>query len=320
MSAPHSPGGASSVSARMSAATTRCAPPVAHRVCQRAIVADVAVGPRVLQQHAEGAGRGRCVGGAGDDLDAERFRARADDVARLREDVIRDEELRALAAAHPLAQRHRLGGCTRLVQHRRVGDRHPGEIAHHRLEVDERLEPALRYLGLVRRVRRVPRGILEDVAQDDAGRVRAVVALADERAQHAVLRRERGELRERLGLVQRRRQRKRYGTSNRRRHECVDHRRARRKAERRKHRLLVVGRRADVPRDEGVVIVLGRTGRAGSGSRVVHRRWPEKGCGATAARRVRRQASPSTASYAFASSSLPSAAGSAGFSRKNHAA
>ena len=41
------------------------------------------------------------------------------------------------------------------------------------------------------RVLRVPAGVLEDVAQDDGRRVRVVVAHADERAQHAVLRGER---------------------------------------------------------------------------------------------------------------------------------
>ena len=103
----------------------------------------------------------------------------------------------ARAAAHPLAQRHRLGGGRGLVQHRRVGDRHAGQVADHRLEIDQRLEPALRNLGLVRRVRGVPRRVLEDVASDDGGCVRAVVPLTDERLQHPVLRRDRLQPRER---------------------------------------------------------------------------------------------------------------------------
>ena len=129
--------------------------------------------------------------GTGDDLDPERTRAGAHDVLRLREDVVGDEEAVALASSDALTQRHRLGGGGRLVQHRRVGDRHAGQVADHRLEIDERLEPSLRYLGLVRRVRGVPRRILEHVAQDHAGRVRAVVPLADERSHHLVLRRDR---------------------------------------------------------------------------------------------------------------------------------
>ena len=56
---------------------------------------------------------------------------------------------------------HRLGGGGGLVEERRVGDRQTGEVDHHRLEVEERLEAALRDLGLVRRVLRVPARVLE---------------------------------------------------------------------------------------------------------------------------------------------------------------
>ena len=102
--------------------------------------------------------------------------------------IVGDEKAHAPALAHPQAQRHRLGRGRRLVQHRGVRDRHAGEIADHRLEVDERLEPPLRDFRLVRRVGGVPGRVLEDVAQDHARRVRAVVALPDHRRQHAVLR------------------------------------------------------------------------------------------------------------------------------------
>ena len=102
----------------------------------------------------------------------------------------------ALHAA--LGQRHRLGRRSRLVEHRRVGDRHAGEVADHRLEVDQRLQPPLRDLGLVRRVGGVPGRVLEDVAQDDAGRERAVVALADEALHHLVAGRDAAQLGQRL--------------------------------------------------------------------------------------------------------------------------
>ena len=69
-----------------------------------------------------------------------------------------------------------------LVEHRRVRRVEPGEVGDHRLEVDERLEAALRDLGLVRRVRRVPGRVLEHVALDHRRRDRAVVAEADHRA------------------------------------------------------------------------------------------------------------------------------------------
>ena len=40
---------------------------------------------------------------------------------------------------HAMHHRHRLGGGGRLVEQRRVGDLHPRQIAHHRLEIEERL-------------------------------------------------------------------------------------------------------------------------------------------------------------------------------------
>ena len=70
-------------------------------------------------------------------------------------------------AAH---ERDGLGHGGALVEQGGVGRVEPGEIGHHRLEVQEGLQPALADLGLVRRVRRVPRRALEHVAPDDAGR------------------------------------------------------------------------------------------------------------------------------------------------------
>src|SRR5690606_42136976 len=49
----------------------------------------------------------------------------------------------------------------------------------HGLKVEERFEAALRYLGLVGRVGRVPGGVLEHVATDHRGGVRAVETLTD---------------------------------------------------------------------------------------------------------------------------------------------
>ena len=78
-SAPHSPGGASSVSASRSAAHDDQAAARVHGVGERAVVAHVAVGARILQQHARTRRVAR-IGRADDDLDAERLRARAHDV------------------------------------------------------------------------------------------------------------------------------------------------------------------------------------------------------------------------------------------------
>jgi hypothetical protein len=93
----------------------------------------------------------------------------------------------ALALDAALGQRHGLGGGGGFVQHGRVGHGHARQVADHGLEVDQRFHAALRDLGLVGRVGGVPGGVLQDVAQDDARRVRAVVALADEALEHLVL-------------------------------------------------------------------------------------------------------------------------------------
>ncbi len=120
-------------------------------------------------------------------LDAERLGARAQDVERLRKAASRRRGTAACRrpsirfACTRVQHRHRLGRGGGFVEQRRVGDLHPGQIAHHRLEIEERFEPALRDLGLIRRVRRVPARILEHVAQDHARRDAVVVAEADER-------------------------------------------------------------------------------------------------------------------------------------------
>ncbi len=60
---------------------------------------------------------------ARDDLEAERVRARAHDVDRLRVAVGGDEEVLArVVLAHVQAQRHGLGRGRALVEHRGVGD------------------------------------------------------------------------------------------------------------------------------------------------------------------------------------------------------
>ena len=225
---------------------------VMHELGEGAVVAHFAVGAGILQQHRKRAGLGGVGGGAGHDLDRERFGARPHDVDRLREDVVGHEEAVALAAPDAVAQRHRFGRRGRLVEHRRVGDRHRGEVADHRLEVDQRLEPPLRNLGLVRRVSGIPGGIFQHVAQDDAGRVRAVVALADERSQHPVLRRDRPDPGQGLGFGHGARQRERRRAPDRGGHDGVHQRGARRVAQDFEHRRLVLRAGADVPRREGV--------------------------------------------------------------------
>ena len=57
-----------------------------------------------------------------------------------------------------------LGGGGRFVEHRRVGDFHPGQVRGECLEVQQGFHPPLRNLRLVGRVLRVPTGTFQDVA------------------------------------------------------------------------------------------------------------------------------------------------------------
>jgi hypothetical protein len=143
-------------------------------------VADVAPGVGILHEHADEAG-GRLVGAmvAHHDLEPERLGAGLDDVDRLRVAGGGDEERVSRALMHAGAEHHGLGGGGALVEHRGVGDLEAGEIADHRLEIEQRFEAALGNLGLVGRVGGVPAGIFEDVALDDGGRERVVVTQAD---------------------------------------------------------------------------------------------------------------------------------------------
>ena len=131
------------------------------------------------------------------DRDAERLRASLQHLEHLRIGALghpeRISRRGSLASLHAMQQRHRFAGGGRLVQQRRRRDLHRRQIAHHRLEIEERLEAPLRDFRLIRRVGRVPRRILEQVPKDHARRDRAVVAHADERLEPLVLRRHRAQ-------------------------------------------------------------------------------------------------------------------------------
>ena len=102
---------------------------------------------------------------------------------------------------HAVQQRHRLGRRSRFVEQRGVRDLHAGQIAHHGLEVEERFEAALRDFRLVGRIRRVPAGVLENVADDDARRDAVVVAETEEGSKDLVTRRRLPQLAEELVLA-----------------------------------------------------------------------------------------------------------------------
>ena len=67
----------------------------------------------------------------------------------------------------------------RFIEQRCVGDLHAGQIADHSLKIQQAFQPALRHFGLIRRVRRVPAGIFQHIAQDHAGRDAIGIAQAE---------------------------------------------------------------------------------------------------------------------------------------------
>ena len=155
---------------------------------QRLQVADDARGARELQQDAEqvvlrfdGLGGDRF----NDQVDAERLGPGAQHGERLGQAVGVGEE-DVSSARGPAGQRHGLHRGGGLVQQRGAGPGQRGEVGDHGLEVQQRLEPPLGDLGLVRGVRRIPGGVLQHVAADDRRRDRVVVAQADHRGQHLV--------------------------------------------------------------------------------------------------------------------------------------
>ncbi len=174
------------------------------------IVLDRPVRRRVLQERPEYVvaelERSRV---ADDDLDPDRLGAAFDDGDRLRVARLGDEELRLLPARLPEEHAHRLGRGRALVEERGIRDRQPGEVGDDRLKVEQGFEPALRDLGLIRGVLRVPARILEHVPQDDRRRDRVVVAHPEVRAVDAVPLGERARplqqlrFRQRIGEVER---------------------------------------------------------------------------------------------------------------------
>ena len=116
-------------------------------------------------------------------VDAERLGARAHHVDRLRMARRRRRRTRSTSTcAERLASVIASAAAVASSSSEALAISMPVRSAHHGLEVEQRFQAALRDLRLVRRVGRVPGRVLEDVAQDDVRRVRAVVALADEAA------------------------------------------------------------------------------------------------------------------------------------------
>ena len=205
-------------------------PPIPH----------ASVGRRILQEHAVAlmAAEER-LHVSHDHLDAQRPGPGLEHLDGLRMAAGIDEKSGARRTARPLGERHRLGGGGRLVEQRGVGDRHGSEVADHRLEVDERLHPSLTDLGLIGRVGGVPGRVFHDVSQDHAGRDGAVVPLTDEALQEPVPRGDALQFLERRSLGHGRRQPHRIAAGDACRHDGLDERLARRRADRREHPGLV---------------------------------------------------------------------------------
>ena len=149
-----------------------------------------------------------------------------------------------------MQQRHRFRRRRRFIQQRRVRHFHPRQLRHHRLEVEERLEAALRDLGLIRGVWRVPAGVLHHHPQNDARRDRVVVAEADVGAEGRVAVRQMRQTAQILVLAFRRRQVQRRREPDGPRDGFVDQRVERRDADRLEHPVAFIRRRSDVARGQ----------------------------------------------------------------------
>jgi len=108
-------------------------------------VADRPICRRVLDERADHAGlEDECFGFSDDETDPPGLRSRPHHRDGLRMTIlVHEKDRRSLDAAYGERQAHRLGRRRRLVEQRGVGDRQRRQIGHHRLEVEQCLEPPL---------------------------------------------------------------------------------------------------------------------------------------------------------------------------------
>ena len=109
---------------------------------------------------------------------------------------------------------HGLGCRRRLVEQQCVAHGQAREITHHRLVVQQCLEPALSDFRLIRRVGRVPSRVFQDVALDHRWRKALVVAQANERPEDLIALGDASERRERFDFAAPRRKRQRPAQAN----------------------------------------------------------------------------------------------------------
>ncbi len=190
MSAPHSPGGVSSASASRSVATVTTAPRGVRLVTQRAPVGHRAVAGRIGKQAPTTFAPNANVAGSPTRISTPRASARVRTTAIVcgwqpmstSQTGVPSCFVTAIVIAIASAAAVPSSSSDALA----IGS--AGEVTDHRLEGQQRFEPPLRDLGLVRRVRRVPAGILEHVALDHRRHDRAGIPHADVRAEYVVAR------------------------------------------------------------------------------------------------------------------------------------
>ena len=217
------------------------------------IVTDRTVGGRILQQHAEHIVVELHRRRRGDDnAQAQGSSAGAHDGNGLRMAVGGDHKGGAVAARGVARHRHRFGGGGRFIEQRGVGDFHRRQVANHGLEIEQRFQPPLRDFRLVRGIRSIPAGVLEQVAPQRRRRDGTVVAHPEVAARHHVAPRELAQSRQCCRFRERRRQFERPRQAKVGWYDRVDQLVQRLTAELGEHLGDVGWSRPDVPAHEGV--------------------------------------------------------------------
>ena len=127
------------------------------------VIVNRAIGRGILKERAENRlieFEARVIVGL--NFDSERLRPRPDNFDRLWMAIISDKKSFSIRNGG-VTKCHCFGGGGRLIEHGRVGNVEFGKIDNHRLKIQQRFEPALRELGLVRCVSGVPARVFEDV-------------------------------------------------------------------------------------------------------------------------------------------------------------
>ena len=165
--------------------------------------------------------------------------------------------------------RFRRGG--RFIEERCVGDLESGEIDDHLLEIEQRFQTTLRDLGLVRRVGRVPAGILEDIPLDHGRCDAVVVSLAEITFADPIPRRDLPQFLERLVFAFSFRKGERLSHPDAGGHRRLDERFQGSQLQRAQHLPNLTRIRADVTARKGIFRSQRGLGRRVGGENVVHR-------------------------------------------------